>query len=58
MHTVRLSSKEGLWQVVHYDPCNREWYVIIDYKEEDDAWRVVNYLNGGPRKLPKRRRSE
>lgn len=47
MHTIRLSEEENLWQVGHYDPATLQWRMMIEYGEESEAIRMVNYLNGG-----------
>lgn len=51
MHTLRLNEKESLWQVGHYEPISEPgayvWHMLLEYGEEADAMRMVNYLNGG-----------
>jgi hypothetical protein len=46
MHTYRLGS-ENLWQVGHFNLTDGKWHTMIEYPEEGQAMRMVNYLNGG-----------
>jgi hypothetical protein len=52
VHTYRQNADETLWQVGYYIPPDAEssvaeWHTVMEYSEEGQAMRMVNYLNGG-----------
>jgi hypothetical protein len=44
---MRLDEGENVWHVGYHDPETEAWVSLIQYGEEGDAMRMVNYLNGG-----------
>ena len=58
MHTYRRNKGEQLWTVGFWEPGSLEqynergvvvprWNALQDCRDEDQARRLVNYLNGG-----------
>jgi hypothetical protein len=58
MHTyVKTKSEEGLYTVGYWEPTTWDegysfsWRALEDFGDEEDARRMVNYLNGGSGEL-------
>ena len=53
-HTYQRARGEDLWVVGYWEPDRYDdgaqsysWRTIEDFADEEDARRLVNYLNGG-----------
>jgi serine phosphatase RsbU (regulator of sigma subunit) len=61
MFTYKKARYESLYTVGYYEPpandveAFHEWRAIEDFGDEEDARRLVNYLNGGTGELFPRR---
>lgn len=47
MHTYIRSKIDNVWIVGYYRDEPYRWVAFEDFTEEEDARRLVNYLNGG-----------
>ena len=43
---VYVQSEPGLWTVGFYDPTGK-WHPVQDCDTQDEAKKLVHYLNGG-----------
>ena len=45
-HVCRFDTADRLWTVGFYNP-QGVWFAVADAETSEEAWRLVNFLNGG-----------